>query len=159
VITGTFVSERLGSFSGIHAVGAAAGVILAAVYMLSVVQKIFFGPLTHPKNKNLPDLTVRESLALAPLVLMIFVIGLFPNVFLDRMKDSIDLLQGQFKFVSGQAVLFADDKDAKILPEDAFSPAFLKGAPKKPDAEAKPLEEGKTAALPAAATPTPGATR
>ncbi len=129
VITSTFASERLGTFSGLHTLGAAAGVILAAVYMLSVVQKMFFGPLTHPKNKHLPDLTSREVLALAPLVLMIFVIGLFPSVFLDRMKDSIALAQSQFKTVSGQAILFADDRDAKILPEDTFSPAFLKGAP------------------------------
>jgi NADH-quinone oxidoreductase subunit M len=129
VISGTFVSERLGTFSGVHAVGAAFGVILAAVYMLSVVQKMFFGPLSNPKNKHLPDLTVRESLALAPLVVMIFVIGFFPNIFLDRMKAAIELHHNQFKFVSGQAVLFSDDRDAKILPADAFNPLFLKGAP------------------------------
>lgn len=138
VITGTYVSERLSTFSGLHTVGAAAGVILAAVYMLSVVQKMFFGPLSNPKNKGLPDLSVRESLALAPLVLMIFVIGLFPSIFLDRMKDSILLHYNQFKTVSGQAVLFSDEKDAKLLPEDTFSPAFLKGAPTK---EAKKAED------------------
>ena len=60
VIMGTFMSERLGKFAGIHTVGAAAGVILAAVYMLYVVQKMFFGPLSNPKNKGLPDLTPRE---------------------------------------------------------------------------------------------------
>lgn len=131
VITGTYVSERLSTFSGLHTVGAAAGVILAAVYMLSVVQKMFFGPLSNPKNKGLPDLSVRESLALAPLVLMIFVIGFVPGLFLDRMKDSILLHYNQFKTVSGQAVLFSDEKDAKLLPEDKFSTAFLKGAPTK----------------------------
>jgi NADH-quinone oxidoreductase subunit M len=136
VIGGTFVSERFGTFAGIHTVGAAAGVILAAVYMLSVVQKMFFGPLTNPKNKHLPDLTVRESLALAPLVLLIFVIGLFPGIFLDRMKDSVALAYNQFKTVSAQAILFADDQDAKLLPEETFSPAFLKGAPAT--AEPKP---------------------
>ena len=47
--------------------------------MLSVVQKMFFGPLTNPKNKHLPDLNARETLALAPLVALIFVIGFFPN--------------------------------------------------------------------------------
>ena len=151
VVTGTYVSERLGTFGGIHAVGAAAGVILAAVYMLSVVQRVFFGPLTHPKNKTLSDITPRESLALAPLVLMIFVIGFFPNIFLDRMKDSIQLAHEQFKFVSGQAVLFSDEKDAKILPADAFSPAFLEGAPglagDKEKGDAKPDGAAPTAAL------------
>jgi NADH-quinone oxidoreductase subunit M len=139
IIMGTFLSERLGKFAGIHTVGASAGVILAAVYMLYVVQKMFFGPLTNPKNKNLPDLTVRESLALAPLVLMIFVIGFFPSIFLDRMKESILLQHNQYKVVSGQAILFSDERDAKLLPEDTFSPAFLKGMPKK---EKEPATEG-----------------
>ncbi len=129
VISGAFVSERLGVFSGIQTVGAAAGVILAAVYMLGVVQKMFFGPLTNPKNKHLPDLTRREILALAPLVAMIFVIGLFPGVFLDRMKDSVSLAYNQFKSVSDQAILFGDERSAKILGADVFNPAFLKGAP------------------------------
>jgi len=129
IVTGTFNSERLANFSGIHTVGAAAGVILAAVYMLGVVEKVFFGPLSNPKNKHLPDLTVRESLALAPLVLMIFVIGFAPSVFLDRMKPAVDMIHNQFKAVSGQAVLFADDHTSKLLPEDTFSGAFLKGAP------------------------------
>jgi NADH-quinone oxidoreductase subunit M len=144
IIMGTFLSERLGKFAGIHTVGAAAGVILAAVYMLYVVQKMFFGPLSNPKNKNLPDLTVRESLALAPLVLMIFVIGLFPSIFLDRMKESVLLSYNQFKVVSGQAILFADDKDAKMLPADTFSPVFMKGAPQK-KAEEQPGGEGTQA--------------
>ena len=159
VITGTFNSERLGTFSGVHAVGAAFGVILAAVYMLSVVQKMFFGPLSNPKNKYLPDLTVRESLALAPLVVMIFVIGFFPNVFLDRMKAAIELHHNQFKFVSGQAVLFSDDRDAKILPTDAFNPLFLKGAPgaKADEEKAEPTAAAEPAAAPDRAAPPGGA--
>ena len=129
VITGTYVSEVLGVFSGIQTVGAAAGVILAAVYMLSVVQKMFFGPLTNPKNKHLNDLNRREIIALAPLVAMVFVIGLFPSIFLDRTKDSVELAYNQFKAVSGQARTFGDERAAKLLEPSVFSPAFLKGAP------------------------------
>lgn len=129
VIVGTMVSERLSNVSGLHTVGAAAGVILAAVYMLSLVQKMFFGPLTNPKNKVLKDISTREVFAVAPLIVMIFVIGLFPNVFLDRMKDSVALAQAQFKFASGQAVLFSDEHAAKLLPAEDFHPAFMKGAP------------------------------
>ncbi|MCK6593211.1 MAG: NADH-quinone oxidoreductase subunit M, partial [Polyangiaceae bacterium] len=147
IITGTYVSQRLDVFSGLHTVGAAAGVILAAVYMLGVVQKMFFGPLTNPKNKNLPDLTARESIALAPLVLMIFVIGFFPNLFIDRMKEAINLHYNQFKTVSGQAILYADERGARLLPADTFSPAFLQGAPKTKKDE----EEGAPPAEPAAA--------
>jgi NADH-quinone oxidoreductase subunit M len=137
IIMGTYTSERLGTFSGIHTVGASAGVILAAVYMLGVVQKMFFGPLTNPKNKHLPDLTVRETLAVAPLIVMIFVIGFFPSIFLDRMKDAVQLEYNQFKTVSGQAILYGDEKNAQLLPEDTFAPEFLKGAPGN-KAEEKP---------------------
>jgi NADH-quinone oxidoreductase subunit M len=143
IIMGTYTSERLGTFSGIHTVGASAGVILAAVYMLGVVQKMFFGPLTNPKNKHLPDLTVRETLAVAPLIVMIFVIGFFPSIFLDRMKDAVQLEYKQFKTVSGQAILYADEKNAQLLPEDTFAPEFLKGAPGK--AEEKPADANEQA--------------
>jgi NADH-quinone oxidoreductase subunit M len=129
IITSTYVSESLKFFSGIQSVGAAAGVILAAVYMLSVVQKMFFGPLTNPKNKGLNDLTRRETLALAPLVAMIFVIGLFPSIFLDRMKDSVELAERQFKKIAMATDKFAEDRGPRLLESSDFSPAFLKGAP------------------------------
>ena len=145
VIMGTFFSERFGRFAGIQTVGAAAGVILAAVYMLSVVQKMFFGPLKNPKNKHLPDLTARETLALAPLIVMIFVIGLFPAIFLERTKDSVQLAYNQFKLISGQAILYGDDRDAKLLPAETFSKEFMKGAPKL-KFEAPPPTEGTQAA-------------
>lgn len=96
IITGTFVSNRLGHFNGVQAVGAAVGVVLGALYMLSVVQKVFFGPVTKKENQNLPDLNGRELVALAPLVLMIFVIGLFPNIFLSRLKDATSRVQADF---------------------------------------------------------------
>ena len=89
LIMGTFVSLPLGSHGQLQAALATTGVILAAVYMLSLVQKMFFGPLSNPKNKNLPDLNVRETLALAPLIALIFVIGFFPNLFLDRARGSV----------------------------------------------------------------------
>src|SRR6185312_10586856 len=59
VITGTFASHDLGHFNGVQAVGAAAGVILGAIYMLMVVQKIFFGPITKKENRELKDVTSR----------------------------------------------------------------------------------------------------
>jgi NADH-quinone oxidoreductase subunit M len=71
-------------------------VILAAVYMLSVVQKVFFGPLNNPKNESLSDLNPRETMALAPLLVLVFVIGLFPNVILDRLHDSVTGVIGRY---------------------------------------------------------------
>jgi NADH-quinone oxidoreductase subunit M len=57
------------------------GVILGAIYMLDVTQKVFFGPNRNPKNAHLPDLSPREWAGLLPLVAMIFALGLFPNYF------------------------------------------------------------------------------
>jgi NADH-quinone oxidoreductase subunit M len=97
VITGTFSSVHLGHFAGVQAAGAAIGVILGAVYMLMVVQKMFFGPVTLKENKRLPDVTQRELVALAPLAMMIFVIGLFPNVFLTQIKGAAERVQNDFE--------------------------------------------------------------
>jgi NADH:ubiquinone oxidoreductase subunit 4 (subunit M) len=51
---------------------------------------MFFGPLDNPKNRKLPDLTRREGIALAPLVMLIFVIGLFPRIFTEPMHVTIE---------------------------------------------------------------------
>jgi len=150
VIAGTFVSKRLNQFGPIEAVGAAFGVILAAVYMLGMVQKVFFGQLSNPKNKHLDDITPRESLALAPLILMIFVIGFFPSIFTDRMRPAVESYQSQF------VRLYTDVPEtptsARLLPKDMFSPAFLKGAPDADVAVAStPEPEAAAAPRPAAA--------
>ena len=67
--------------------------------------------------------------AVAPLIVMIFVIGFFPSIFLDRMKDAVQLEYNQFKTVSAQSILYGDEKNAQLLPDDTFAPEFLKGAP------------------------------
>ena len=132
VVLGTFGSERLGAFSGVHAVGAALGVILAAVYMLTVVQKVFFGPLTNPKNKRLTDISPRETLALAPLVILMFVIGLFPAPFLDRIKSSVASTYGQVAAISQAVTDYGSNTDAKLIPFYAFPTEVMKGAPDAP---------------------------
>jgi NADH-quinone oxidoreductase subunit M len=96
VVMGTFASQVLGSNAKVQAAGAAFGVVLAAVYMLSVTQKMFFGPLKNPKNFHLNDLNARETIAIAPLIALIFVIGFFPNVFLKPMNDSVSAVVDRF---------------------------------------------------------------
>jgi NADH-quinone oxidoreductase subunit M len=90
IVMGTFVSQALGGNAKLQAGLAAAGVILAAVYMLSVVQKMFFGPLSNPKNKRLKDVSPREIIAVAPLIALIFVIGWFPSIFTSRMTEGVE---------------------------------------------------------------------
>jgi NADH-quinone oxidoreductase subunit M len=96
VIMGTIVSQPLGRWATSQAAVAAFGVILAAVYMLSVVQKVFFGPLDNPKNEKLTDINTRETIALAPLLLLVFTLGLFPGLLLNRMHDSVLGLVGRY---------------------------------------------------------------
>ena len=135
IIVGTYTSERLNQFSAVQAIGAAFGVILAAVYMLSVVQKMFFGPLDNDKNKKLNDISPREIVALSPLIVMIFVIGLFPNLMLKPMEASVAAFHNQYRQGFDLSKTMARNDVARMLPESMFYKGFLKGAPKKPDAD------------------------
>ena len=167
VVMGTFSSERLGFFAGVHAVGAALGVILAAVYMLSVVQKVFFGPLTNPKNKRLPDISSREALAVAPLIILMFTIGFFPAPFLDRIKHSVASTYRQLDTISHQVKDSSSENETRLLPFSVFPPETMVGAPDAPppkppvDTNTALADTQKAAAAPAApqapVAPTPRA--
>jgi NADH-quinone oxidoreductase subunit M len=76
---------------------AATGVVLGAVYLLHLFQKLMFGPLTHHKNKTLADLTPREIWTFVPLLVFIFAMGLYPRPFLQRMQPAVDLLLREYK--------------------------------------------------------------
>ncbi len=92
ILLGAF--ERLPIF----AVIGAAGVILAAWYLLTAFRKIAQGPLTNPANdeKHLSDLKFSEIMMVLPLLLLFFLIGLFPNLFLDKVNPSVAaMLEGQ----------------------------------------------------------------
>ena len=66
------------------------GVIFGAVYMLWMFQRVMFGEIKKEENKNLKDLNAREIAVLTPLVIAIFVMGIFPNFFLKKMEPSIN---------------------------------------------------------------------
>jgi NADH-quinone oxidoreductase subunit M len=70
---------------------AATGVILGAIYMLWMFRRVIFGPLANPENQKLRDLNGREIVILAPVVALIFFMGVYPEPFLSRMKPAIDL--------------------------------------------------------------------
>ncbi len=73
-----------------YAVFAATGVILSAVYMLWMVQRVYYGEVTNEKNRTLPDLSSREWLVIAPVVAIAIFMGLAPNVFLRPTAASVD---------------------------------------------------------------------
>ena len=66
------------------------GVIFGAIYMLWMFQRVMFGPVTHQENESLKDLSMREKAVLAPLVVAIFVMGIYPNFFFAKMEPSIE---------------------------------------------------------------------
>ena len=68
---------------------ATTGVVFAACYMLPMVQRVLFNPLDCPENKALKDLGRRERLILAPMLVLIILIGVFPGPFLDRTRASV----------------------------------------------------------------------
>ncbi|HUS67095.1 MAG TPA: NADH-quinone oxidoreductase subunit M [Kofleriaceae bacterium] len=79
------------------AAGAALGVILGAVYLLYMFQKVMFGPLKNEKNRGLPDLSWREITVFVPVVLLIFAMGLFPRPFLKATENSVDRFITEYK--------------------------------------------------------------
>lgn len=98
ILVGAFGSESVGSpwYAGI----AVLGVVVTAVYMMYMYQKIFLGPVSE-KNAGLKDLNLREVLYLAPLVIMMFWIGLYPKPFFALMGPAVaNLLH------AGQTVAF-----------------------------------------------------
>lgn len=71
---------------------AALGVILAAVYMLYMFQKLFLGPVDKDENRSLKDINWREIATLIPLLVLIFWIGLYPKPFFNLMAPTVDKL-------------------------------------------------------------------
>lgn len=90
ILLGAFSSPVLASpwFAGV----ATLGVILAAVYLLVMFEKVFLGPLTHEENRGLKDVSLREIVVLAPILVVIFWIGLYPKFFFALINPSVERL-------------------------------------------------------------------
>ncbi len=92
ILLGAFGSQALNSpwFAGVATIG----VILAAVYLLVMFEKVFLGPLKSEANRALKDLNWREVLTLLPLLVLIFWIGLYPQPFFALINPSVEGLVG-----------------------------------------------------------------
>jgi NADH-quinone oxidoreductase subunit M len=91
-----------------YVVGAGLGVILSAVYMLWMFQRVYYGKVTHPENTRLPDLLPHEWSSVVPLCVVALLMGVFPTVFLkptelavtrivDRLQNTQTLRVEQFE--------------------------------------------------------------
>ncbi len=72
---------------------AATGVIWAAVYMLWMLQRVLFGKITNEENRHLKDLNPRELGLLIPLLILMLFMGVYPRVFLDKSKASVEAVR------------------------------------------------------------------
>jgi NADH-quinone oxidoreductase subunit M len=92
ILLGTFGSTILGFF---FALFATLGVILAAVYLLRMFQAVYMGELDKEENKHLPQLSWDEIAVLVPIVIVVFLIGLFAVHFFNVMDSSTHQLVQQ----------------------------------------------------------------
>ncbi|MBU0674067.1 MAG: NADH-quinone oxidoreductase subunit M [Proteobacteria bacterium] len=107
--TNSFVGEFLilvGGFTRSKVIAACAipGAVLAAAYMLRMLQKVVWGGVHNPDQSGLLDLNLREIVTLAPLLVFVFWIGLSPEPFMNVMHSSVAHLLEQVQGASGSAM-------------------------------------------------------
>jgi NADH-quinone oxidoreductase subunit M len=92
---------------------AATGVIFAAAYLLWAIQRILFNPLDKTENEHIPDLNRRELWLMAPLVVVIIWLGIYPAPVLRRMETASQALVSRVEqnaFVSGSGARLAAEE-------------------------------------------------
>jgi NADH-quinone oxidoreductase subunit M len=110
---GTWNSTVLGITSSVNwnyiaTMLAGTGVIFAAVYLLWMVQRVFFGKITNPKNKGLLDLNQREIGLMIPLLFLMVFMGVYPKPFLNASRESVVAIQERVARQSGGTIETAE---------------------------------------------------
>jgi NADH-quinone oxidoreductase subunit M len=108
---------------------AASGVILSAVYMLWMFQRVNYGELTNEKNRTLPDLTMREWAMMVPTIAMCIVMGVVPGVFLRPMEPAV---KRTIERVTGRSYAVAPHPPQLVAPD--LAPASVPAASLPPAA-------------------------
>ena len=146
VLLGAFKASNYSVYFG---VGGAVGVILGATYMLWMVQRVFFGPLTQAPNLKLKDLSWREGLTALPFLILVLVMGVMPQPFLDVLRPSSDRFVARANMVTLAGVgNVAEDQKLRmeVKPLELDLAPVLPGVPQAapprmlmPSAEVVPL--------------------
>ena len=105
--TSGFVGEFLTilgafKFNTLLAFFTATGVILSAVYMLYLYKRVIFGIIKNEKLKTILDLNSREIIIMVPLLIVVFIMGIFPNLFLDPMRLPIKNIIINYELANGK---------------------------------------------------------
>ncbi len=106
ILQGTFVENK------VWAAWAVPGVILAAAYLLWLYQRVYFGPVTNPKNEKLQDLTPREILTFAPLIAAALFIGIYPKPLFQILDQPVKQLVQVVRPGEGQPVMATKPAEA-----------------------------------------------
>ncbi|MBV9216660.1 MAG: NADH-quinone oxidoreductase subunit M [Acidobacteria bacterium] len=109
IMIGMFQSHVLGitasvNWNYIAAMLAGTGVIFAAVYLLWMVQRVFFGKVTNDKNRTLSDLSWREIGLMVPLLVLMVYMGVYPKPFLSRTTEAVKALQERVMHQAGGTI-------------------------------------------------------
>jgi NADH-quinone oxidoreductase subunit M len=114
ILIGTFTSTLL-PYAKLFASLAALGMILSAVYMLWMFQRVVFGEVRNPSNLNLSDLNFREKLVLTPIALLVLVMGVYPNVFLAATDHTIRSIKAR---LAPATELASDSRDNSVVQQE-----------------------------------------
>ena len=110
IMVGMFKSQVLGvtatvNWNYVATMIAGTGVIFAAVYLLWMVQRVFFGKVTNEKNKTLSDLSWREIGLMIPLIILMVYMGVFPKPFLKRSEEAVKAIEARVMHQAGGTVV------------------------------------------------------
>lgn len=122
IMVGMFQSQVLSVTSTVNwnyvaTMIAGTGVIFAAVYLLWMVQRVFFGKVTNEKNRSLADLNWREIGLLAPLLFLMIYMGVYPKPFLDKTESVVKGLQERVMHQAGGTIEKTELKPVSVDPE------------------------------------------
>ena len=76
---------------------AASGIVLSAVYMLYLYKRMIFGVLFNEKLKEIMDLNIREKIIMFSLIVVVILMGIYPNLFLDPMRLPIEIIISNYE--------------------------------------------------------------
>ena len=114
-LIGMFARNKL------YAILGAAGVVLGAWYLLTMLQHAFFGTLKEPHHGDepVPDLNIRELLAIGPIAAACLWIGLYPAPVLELIRPDVDAVVALYPRPNSAPIILADESPEETLPADS----------------------------------------
>jgi NADH-quinone oxidoreductase subunit M len=105
------------------AAAAGLGIILGAAYLLWLYQRVFWGPLDNPANKQLPDLDARETWTLLPLVACMIWIGIYPKPFFEILERPVQYVVQKVdpEYFNRERMTFPPERHLQSVPAEPAS--------------------------------------